>query len=103
MKKIGLIFRYHACKIAFALIYLTGVTFTSCSDDDVDTTDSNKGVAVSFNVSNAQSQAKSLARRDLPLSRAAFSDGLSILGFHQKTFAHRSFPHMIMLLHMISV
>ena len=57
MKKIGLIFRYHACKIAFALIYLTGVTFTSCSDDDVDTTDSNKGVAVSFNVSNAQSQA----------------------------------------------
>ena len=57
MKKIDLIFRYHACKIAFALIYLIGVTFTSCSDEDIDTTDSNKGVAVSFNVSNAQSQA----------------------------------------------
>ena len=92
MKRIGLIFRYHVCKIAFALIYLTGVTFTSCSDDDVDTTDSNKGVAVSFNVSNAQSQAKSLARRDLPLSCAAFSDGLSILGLSPKDLCSQKLP-----------
>ena len=92
MRKIGLIFGYHVCKIVFALICLTGVTFTSCSDEDVDTTDSNKGVAVSFTVSNAQSQAKSLARRDLPLSRAAFSDGLSILGLSPKDLCSQKLP-----------
>jgi hypothetical protein len=75
-------FRHSAYTVASALACLAGLTLTSCADDDFGNggnTGSNKGVAVSFDVSDAQDEAPSSAKQamtGMPMTRAAFASQL---------------------------
>ena len=70
---------------ALALACVAGISFSSCSDNDLDNTGKtgDRGAAVSYIVSNAQNGAhRSVAARALPgspLSRAAFAEQIAPL------------------------
>ena len=77
-------FRHSTHYAAFAITVLAGLTLGSCAEEDLgNRNDGDKGVAVTFNVSSAQDDAQQAAAAKampgMPVTRAAFSEQLSMM------------------------
>lgn len=76
-------FRHSTHYAAFAITVLAGLTLGSCAEEDFGNRNgSNKGVAVTFNVSSAQDDAQAAAAKampGMPVTRAAFCEQLGMM------------------------